>query len=73
MALDAAAIDDIFTYHAPTTDQIPKYQAIRDAAKAFALVLIANTPASADQTAAVRLLRQAVTTANQAIALGGKY
>lgn len=71
--LDKAAINDIFSYHAPESDQIPKYNAIREAAKEFAHVVIANTPASADQTAAIRLLRQAVMTANAAIALKGKY
>lgn len=66
-------IADIFTYHAPSPDQLPKYEAIRTAAREFAQVLISNTPASADQTAAIRLLREAVMTANQAIATGGKY
>ena len=71
--LTKEAIDDIFTYHAPTPEQLPKYEAIRDAAKVFAQVLLANTPSSADQTAAIRLLRQAVMTANQAVATDGKY
>lgn len=66
-------IDDIFTYHPPTQDQIPKYNAIREAAKQFALVLVANTPQSADQTAAIRLVRQAVMTANASIALKGQF
>lgn len=62
-------IDHLFTYHAPRPDQIPRYNAIREAARAFGHVLLANTPPSADQTAAVRLLREAVMTANAAIAL----
>lgn len=66
-------IEDMFTYHPPSPDQLPKYQNIRQAAKAFALVLIENTPESADQSATIRLLRQTVMSANQAIALGGKY
>lgn len=66
-------IDDLFSYHAPTPDQIPKYEAIRAGAKAFALVLIANTPQSADQTAAIRLLRQCVHTANGSVALKGQF
>jgi hypothetical protein len=70
---DEAALTDIFTYHAPTPEQLPKYEAIRQAAKEFAKVLIANTPPSADQTTAIRLLRQTVMTANQSIALNGKY
>lgn len=65
-------IDHIFKYHAPKSDQIDKYQTIRDGAKAFAEIVIANTPASADQTAAIRKLRECVMTANAAIALDGK-
>lgn len=70
--LTPEVIDDIFTYHAPTPDQIPKYEAIRDGAKAFAQILIANSPGSPDQSAALRSLRLAVYQANSAIANGGK-
>lgn len=73
MSITNSQIEDIFTYHPPTEDQMPKYFAIREAAKTFAEVLVANTPSSPDQTAALRLLRQAVMTANGAIALDGKY
>lgn len=60
-----------FTYHAPTPDQLPKYEAIRSAALQFARVIEQNTPASADQTAALRKIREAVMTANASIACGG--
>lgn len=66
-------LDEIFTYHAPRPDQLPKYAAVRDAARVFAGVLIENTPASADQTVAIRKLRELVMSANQSIALDGKY
>jgi hypothetical protein len=69
MAFD---VEDLFSYHAPKDDQPQKYEAVRAAAKQFAKVLIANTYASADQTAAIRLLRQAVMTANASIALEGR-
>jgi len=62
-------IEHIFMYHAPKPDQLPKYNAIRGAALVFAQVLLENTPSSADQTAAIRLLRECVMTANAAIAL----
>lgn len=65
-------IENIFTYHSPTSEQIPKYEAIRAKAKEFAQVIVDNTPGSADQTAAIRLLREAVMTANASIALNGK-
>lgn len=62
-------ISDLFTYHAPKDDQPQRYQTIRDAAKEFAECLIENTQPCADQTAAIRLLRQCVMTANASIAL----
>jgi hypothetical protein len=64
-------IDDLFSYHAPTGDQPHQYEAIRHAAKEFAHVICANTPTSADQTAAIRKLRECVMTANASIALKG--
>ena len=73
MALTAVAIDDIFTYHAPTPDQLPKYDVIRSKARELGKVILENTPSGPDQTAAIRLLREAVMTANACIALGGKY
>ena len=66
-------IADIFTYHAPTPEQIPKYETLRSAARMFAEVLVDNVPPSADRTAALRHLRECVMTANAAIALNGKY
>jgi len=41
-------------------------------AKELGQVIVDNTPTSADQTAAIRLLREAVMTANASIALDGK-
>lgn len=67
----ADQIETWFTYHAPTTAQQTQYRVIRDAAKEFALVVVANTPASADQTAALRKIREAVMTANAAVACEG--
>jgi hypothetical protein len=66
-------LEDIFTYHAPRPDQIPKYNNIREAAKVFANIIVENTPSSADQSAAIRMLRELVMTCNQSIALDGKY
>jgi hypothetical protein len=65
-------INNIFTYHAPSAEQLPKYEAIRAKAKEMGQCIVDNTPNCADQTAAVRLLREAVMTANAAIALDGK-
>lgn len=65
-------LENWFTYHPPQPEDIPKYTAIREAALKFATVLVDNTPASADQSAAMRKLRECVTTANMSIACGGK-
>lgn len=69
---DPKVIEDIFTYHPPKGDQPEKYTKIREAAKAFARVLVENTPKCADQSAAIRHLREAVMTANAAVALEGR-
>lgn len=71
-------IDNLFSYHSPaetaarlgcTVQEVgEKYERIRAAGKAFAQVIVAETPASADQTAAIRKVREAVFTANAAIA-----
>jgi len=65
-------VDDMFTYHDDPA-KAPKYRAVNDAAKAFARAVIANTPPSADQSAAIRQIREARMTANAAIALDGRY
>ena len=72
MPIGNAELDNWFTYHAPVDGQQEKYLAIREAGKAFAAVIVANTPPSADQTVAVRKVREAVMISNQAIACGGK-
>lgn len=64
-------LENIFSYHAPTEEQIPKYEALRVAAKVFAQAILDNTPQCADRSAAIRKVREAVMTANAAIALGG--
>lgn len=61
-----------FTYHSPTPEQLPKYQAIREAGLALATAIRDNSPASADQTAAIRKVRDAVMTANASIACDGQ-
>ena len=64
-----AELDHLFKYHAPTPEQLPKYDAINAAARAFARAVLENTPRSADQSAAMRLIREARMTANASIAL----
>jgi hypothetical protein len=64
-------LDNWFNYHAPDATQADKYTIIRRAAKDFAGIILENTPPSADQTAAIRKLRECVMTANQSIACEG--
>lgn len=66
-------LDHVFSYHEPTEDQLPKYEKLRKAAKQFAKVILETTPPCADQTAALRKIREAVMTANASIALNGVF
>lgn len=61
-------IDNYFTYHAPKEGDKERFFEIREAAKALAYVIWLNTPDCADQSAAIRKVREAVMTANAAIA-----
>jgi hypothetical protein len=65
-------LDHVFKYHAPEPEQLAKYQTLRDAAHTFATVILENTPVGADQTAAIRKVREAVMTANAAVAWKGR-
>lgn len=70
--IEQSHIDNWFVYHSPSPEQLPKYLAIREAGKKLAECILENTPSSADQTAAIRKVREAVMTANAAIACDGK-
>lgn len=61
-----------FTYHSPTAEQLPAYESIRNAGYSMAKIIMATVPAGADQTAAIRKIREAVMTANAGIACNGK-
>jgi hypothetical protein len=65
-------LDNLFTYHSPTASQQEQYIAIRNACKVAATVILQQTPQCADQQAAVRKIREAMMTANAAIATDGK-
>lgn len=69
-------IDDMlqhwFTYHPPTDEDIPKYLELREAGLAFARTIAEMCPSGPDKTAAIRKVREAVMTANAAIACCGK-
>lgn len=72
MAITAEQLKNWFTYHSPSPEQLPKYQAIRDAGLALASVIVDNTPYSHDQVIAIDKVREAVMRANVSIACGGQ-
>ena len=65
-------LDELFTYHPPENDeQLRGYNAVRQWGLALAKVICEFTPKGSDQSAAIRKVREAVMTANAAIALKG--
>ncbi len=65
-------LEDVFTYHPPENDdQIDAYKNIREAGRNLASAIIESTPLCGDQQAAIRKVREAVMTANAAVALKG--
>ena len=66
--INQADLDNWFTYHAPTSEQVEHYNAIRDAAKIYAETVNKHAPDGADKTAAMRTIRNSVMQANLAIA-----
>lgn len=66
-------IERWFDYHSPVNArQRQLYGNIREAAKAFATVILENTSSCPDQTVAIRRIREAVFNANEAIACEGE-
>ena len=62
--MEPDVIENWFTYHAPTPDQLQAYELLREAAKQFAHTINKFLPDCADKTAAIRKVREAVMTAN---------
>lgn len=67
-AQDIEAVEWNFTYHAPATEDIAKYQEIREAAKALSLRLVKLCPRTPERTLALRAIENGVMWANAAIA-----
>lgn len=57
-----------FTYHAPTEGQNEAYRELREKGLELAETILRVVPPSADQSDAIRKVREAVMTANQGIA-----
>jgi hypothetical protein len=71
MAEGIYSLDQLFTYHAPDERQKDALKNIRDKAKELAYIIHERCPSGPDRTAAIRLLREAVMTANAAVVLNG--
>ena len=67
--MNLADLTNLFSYHALKGDQAERYEEIRNAALHLVTAIVNNTPQSADQTVAIRKVREAVMTANAAIAV----
>ena len=61
-------IKTLFTFHAPTSEQVEAYQEIRATAEQLARVIVRRCEGGPDRTAAIRKIREAVMTANASIA-----
>ena len=62
----------VFSHHHATPEKLAHYDAIHEGAKRFAAVILVYTSASADQTAALQLLRETSMIACAAVALDGR-
>jgi hypothetical protein len=60
-------LERLFTYHAPTDAEKAQMERINRAAKELAWAIYECTPECADQSAAIRKVREARMTANAAI------
>lgn len=61
-----------FSVHKLTPEAEDDQEMVRKGALAFSLIILKATPPSADQTAALRKVREAVSAAHDAIALRSK-
>lgn len=65
-------LEHLFKHHPPSNDmEIERYRRVREAGLAFAKVILAEAPGCPDQSTAIRKVREAVMTANAAIACYG--
>lgn len=65
-------INDLFSYHSLNDEQLDRCKDLRSNAKMMAAAILGNTRPGADQSAAIRKLRECLMTCNAAIALEPK-
>lgn len=66
------SLSELFTHHPPTDEQKNVYMAIRAYGEQLAAAILRHCPPCADTSAAIRKVREAVMTANAAIATAPK-
>lgn len=66
--IDMANLDNWFSYHPPRPEQVPVFEAIRDAGHEMAEKIMSLVPNSPDRTVAIRHVREAVMAANASLA-----
>ena len=64
--------DYVFSHHSATPEKLKSYEAIHEAAKAFASVILKSVPDSGDRDSVLHLLREASMLACSAISLDGR-
>lgn len=64
-------LDNIFKHHTPNENQLQRIDLLRWKAKEFADAVVSATVGSADQSTAIRKIREALMTANAAVVLEG--
>ena len=62
----------VFSHHSATPEKLAHYEAVHDAAKRFAQVILEGVPDSADRDGVLHLLREASMLACSAISLEGR-
>lgn len=65
---ERADLDNWFVYHPPSPEQVPTFEAIRDAGYQMAETIMQQVPPSPDRTVAIRHIRDAVMNANASLA-----
>jgi hypothetical protein len=66
-------VDDMFTYHSWSKDQVEKGNKVKEALAEACKVIYRNVPISSDRSSAIRKLREARMDANSAITHNGIY
>jgi len=64
--------DYVFSHHSATPEKLAHYEAVHEAAKQFAHVILARVPDCADRDGVLHLLREASMLACSAISLDGR-